>query len=80
AETLTDGLRALLLEREGYKTKVFEFVGVEHTPKNNMIVGIHGRRPESAAADHIREIKEFYGVSRQRLETLLGHKSNIPTK
>ncbi|MEJ7700530.1 MAG: SAM-dependent methyltransferase [Pyrinomonadaceae bacterium] len=39
AETLTDGLRALLLERSGYSTKIFEFISTEHTPKNNMIVG-----------------------------------------
>jgi SAM-dependent methyltransferase len=71
AESLTDGLRALLLEREGYKTKVFEFVGVEHTPKNNMIVGVRGARPNLKVADQIREIKAFYGIANQRLEWLL---------
>ncbi|MEO6588450.1 MAG: SAM-dependent methyltransferase, partial [Pyrinomonadaceae bacterium] len=39
AELITDGLRALLLEKSGYATKLFEFVATEHTPKNNMIVG-----------------------------------------
>ena len=40
AETLTDGLRAMLLESQGYSTKVFEFVSSEHTPKNTMIAAV----------------------------------------
>ncbi len=39
AETITDGLRSLLLEKSGYSTKLFEFIATEHTPKNNMLVG-----------------------------------------
>jgi hypothetical protein len=37
AESLTDSLRALLLEAAGYTVKVFEFVSTEHTRKNTMI-------------------------------------------
>lgn len=37
AEIVTDGIRALLLEAEGYKTSVFEFISTEHTAKNVMI-------------------------------------------
>lgn len=40
AELLTDGIRALLLEAYGYKTKVFEFIATEHTPKNVLIVAV----------------------------------------
>jgi hypothetical protein len=36
AEMLTDTLRALLVEAEGYDAKVFEFVSLEHTGKNKM--------------------------------------------
>ncbi len=73
AETLTDGLRALLLERSGYSTKIFEFVLTEHTPKNNMIVGTRtGRKANFEKLDEqIRAIKEFYGIKEQRLENLL---------
>ena len=73
AETLTDGLRSLLLEREGYATKLFEFISVEHTPKNNMLVGTRLAKPPSPDRfdDEIRTIKEFYGIEHQRLETLL---------
>ncbi len=34
---LTDSLRALMLEAFGYKTKIIEFISVDHTPKNLMI-------------------------------------------
>ena len=37
AEILTDGIRALLLEANGYKTNVFEFISTEHTAKNVMM-------------------------------------------
>ncbi|HEX8249580.1 MAG TPA: SAM-dependent methyltransferase [Pyrinomonadaceae bacterium] len=73
AEIITDGLRALLLEKSGYATKVFEFIATEHTPKNNMIVGtrqkakIDGEEYER----EIAEIKNFYGIESQRLESLL---------
>jgi SAM-dependent methyltransferase len=73
AEILTDGLRALLLERSGYATKVFEFISIEHTAKNNMIVGT--RRERVAESENINrqisEIKDFYGIREQRLEKLL---------
>ncbi len=73
AETLTDGLRSLLLERSGYATKVFEFISTEHTPKNNMIVGAkHGKTVDVNDLDEqIERIKTFYGIERQRLENLL---------
>jgi hypothetical protein len=72
AETLTDGIRALLLESSGYSTKVFEFVPSEHTPKNNMIAAVRSNRPSKDAAEQIAAIKKTYGIKNQRLETLLG--------
>jgi Methyltransferase domain len=84
AETITDGLRGLLLEKSGYSTKLFEFISTEHTPKNNMIVGTRNiRKTDFEKFDQqIQSIKEFYSISEQRLETLLnGCKSNkIPKK
>ncbi len=43
AEWATDGLRALFLEWAGYRTKIMEFVGSEHTPKNLMIAAVRER-------------------------------------
>ena len=73
AETLTDGIRALLLEKSGYSTKLFEFISTEHTPKNNMIVGTRHEKMVNAEKldDQIQSIKHFYEIKEQRLETLL---------
>ena len=73
AEMLTDGLRALLLDSQGYDTQVFEFVALEHTSKNKMILAVKRGQPKPAdeVLAQIREIKAFYGIRDQCLETLL---------
>ena len=71
AELLTDGIRALLLESKGYKTKVFEFVSTEHTPKNVMIVGTKMDKPKTGARAQVAAIKKYYGIETHYLETLL---------
>ena len=73
AESITDGLRALLLEKSGYSTRVFEFISTEHTPKNNMIVGTRQKSeiPQSEVTSQIKEIKDFYGLDSHHLEALL---------
>ena len=73
AEFVTDALRSLLLERSGYSTRLFEFVPMEHTAKNIMLVGTRQSSPKSPEPiiDQIREIKAAYGIEHQRLETLL---------
>ena len=74
AEMVTDSLRALLLETCGYEARVFEFVALEHTSKNKMILA--GERPapttqaERARAE-VADLKSFYGIREQCLETLL---------
>lgn len=78
AEMVTDSLRALWLEARGYDAQVFEFVALEHTSKNKMILAL--RRPADAPGEarrradaerQIAEIKAFYGVREHRLEDLL---------
>lgn len=71
AELLTDGIRALILESKGYRTKVFEFVSTEHTPKNVMIVGIKTDKPKAAALAQVSAIKEHYGIGVHYLEEIL---------
>ncbi len=70
AAMLTDSLRALLLEASGYKTKLFEFIPLEHTAKNVMITAVRGR-PRPAAREEVARLKETFGVERHRLEELL---------
>lgn len=72
AEMVTDGLRALLLEANGYRTKVFEFVSDAHTPKNNLIVAQKGRAaPRNEVLDRIASAKALFGIDRHYLEDLL---------
>jgi hypothetical protein len=81
AEMITDGLRALLLEAHGYDTKVFEFISLEHTSKNKMILAqkrnplLHkAARDNSEILQQIAAIKEFYGIQEHCLESLLQEK------
>ncbi|MGP9801050.1 class I SAM-dependent methyltransferase [Rheinheimera sp. NSM] len=73
AEMVTDSLRALLLEAHGYDTKVFEFISLEHTSKNKMILATKRKQPRdnSKILQQIAQIKQFYGISEHCLESLL---------
>jgi hypothetical protein len=73
AEWATDGLRALHLEWAGYRTKLIEFVGSEHTPKNLMLAAIREREPftSDTARQRILEFKQFFGLERHALDDLL---------
>ena len=73
AEFVTDALRSLLLERSGYSVKLLDFVAVEHTPKNLMIVGTNTRAVHRHAEldREIAELKQLYSIKHQHLETLL---------
>lgn len=74
AEMLTDTLRALLLKAYGYETKVFEFVSLEHTSKNKMILATKRKdvtQPDAKIMAQIQALKEMYGIKKQTLELLL---------
>jgi len=80
AEMVTDGLRALLLEAHGYDAQVFEFVALEHTSKNKMILAVRrpgrqdtpqARKRRADTLAQIAQLKQFYGVREHCLETLL---------
>ncbi|MEO7852608.1 MAG: SAM-dependent methyltransferase [Rubrivivax sp.] len=73
ADMLTDALRALLLDACGYSTQVFEFVSLEHTAKNKMILATRRRQPTDAqpVLAQVDALKAFYGIRDQCLETLL---------
>lgn len=75
AEMVTDGLRALILEYFGYKTKVFEFVSGVHTPKNVLVVGIKskdkGAKNKEQILQKIKDAKAYFGIGYHHLERLL---------
>lgn len=70
---VTDGLRALLLEANGYHTKILEFVSLEHTSKNKMLLAVKHANPvdRQGLLTQIKQIKDFYGIREHCLETLL---------
>lgn len=74
AEMLTDTIRALLLNAYGYDTKVFEFVALEHTSKNKMILATKRKNftaPDEQVLAQIAELKKMYGIQKHSLELLL---------
>ncbi|PCI99394.1 MAG: SAM-dependent methyltransferase [Flavobacteriales bacterium] len=72
-EMVTDTLRALILEKNQYSTKVFEFVSNEHTRKNVMLVGQKSnKKPDTEKlTEKIDALKNEYGIESHYLETLL---------
>ena len=78
AEMLTDSLRALLLQAYGYETKVFEFVALEHTSKNKMILAVkksQSAQQQAQVLAQVEQLKQFYGIERQCLQRLLAEPS-----
>jgi hypothetical protein len=58
----------------GYQTQVFEFVSLEHTSKNKMILAIKKQvslQQKQEVLEQIAAIKRFYGIKEHCLETLL---------
>lgn len=76
AELLTDGLRALVLESRGYRTRVVEFVGAEHTGKNVLIIAELVRPQDLAQArpeilERLESLRKAWGLPRIYLQALL---------
>lgn len=71
-EMVTDTIRALILEKENYKTKIFEFVSNEHTRKNVMLVGTKSSKKVDTdlIESKIEELKLSFGISEHYLEGL----------
>ena len=76
AETVTDSIRALLLEIADYDVQVFEFIGGEHTSKNVMITAVKRRKPRTTAQKEqlkirLKYLAEMHGIERQKLADLM---------
>lgn len=74
AEILTDTIRALILKAFGYKTKVFEFISTEHTPKNLLIVGVKGNAAaeiDKGPLQQIKSLKSLFNIGYHQLEKLM---------
>ena len=74
AEMVTDGVRALILEYFGYKTKVFQFISDAHTPKNVLVVGVKGKanpKKQAEILEKLKATKAYFGIDYHHLEKLL---------
>lgn len=70
SETVTDSLRALLLEAAGYKVQVFEFIGGEHTSKNVMITAVKSKGSDPDAnkiREQIQSLAKLHGIRELKL-------------
>ena len=76
AVMITDTIRALIMEYFGYKTQVMEFIEMEHTPKNVLLVGRktskESRNPEILR--QIGKLKSQYGIESHYLENAMALK------
>ena len=74
AVMITDTIRALIMEYFGYKTQVMEFIEMEHTPKNVLLVGRKVGEPSTEEKERIlneiKSLKERYGIERHYLEKI----------
>ena len=73
AVMVTDTIRALILEYFGYKTQIMEFIEMEHTPKNVLLVGRKTSKnaKEPKILQQIADLKARYGIERHYLEAAL---------
>lgn len=69
AVMITDAIRALVMEYCGYKTQVMEFIEMENTPKNVLLVGRKSEAPidKSAISKQINGLLEQYGIGEHYL-------------
>jgi hypothetical protein len=73
AVMITDTIRTMILEYFGYKTQVMEFIEMEHTPKNVLLVGRKSSKNAKAPEilQQIADLKQQYGIEKHYLEEAL---------
>jgi SAM-dependent methyltransferase len=74
AEMVTDGMRALIMEFFGYKTKAMQFISDVHTPKNVMLVGVKStisKDKQELILRKIQQSKSYFGIGYHHLERLM---------
>ena len=84
AETVTDSIRALLLEIAGYNVQVFEFIGGEHTSKNVMITAVKqsfgneqtqgSTSDQEALRKRLKDLASLHGIREQKLAKWMGER------
>ena len=67
AELITDAIRSLVLQAYGYSVKVMEFVALEHTPKNVLIVGKRTQSFDHVAKKKVFDMMAQFGIKKHYL-------------
>ncbi len=72
-EMVTDTMRALIMEKRNYQTKIFEFVSNEHTRKNILLVGSKTQQQidEMDIDRKLDSLKQTYHIDYHYLERLV---------
>ena len=59
AALVTDAARAKLLEANGYRTQILEFIDMEHTPKNLLIRAVKTNASKEVKEAALSDVKDM---------------------
>lgn len=59
AAIVTDAARAKLLEANGYRTQILEFIDMEHTPKNLLIRAVKTNASKEVKEAALSDVKDM---------------------
>lgn len=65
AAIVTDAARAKLLEANGYRTQILEFIDMEHTPKNLLIRAVKtyaSKEVKEAALSDVKDMEKALNI------------------
>ncbi len=68
---LTNVIRGLVLEAHGYKVRVTEFTGLEHTMKNELILAERHQRSNAQARGELNRLIDQFGVKPALLDVMV---------
>lgn len=69
AALVTDGIRANLLEEQGYQVQIMEFIDMEHTPKNILIRAVRESNPQKRVTN-VGKMAQFLGGGEHSAEAV----------
>ncbi len=76
-DMLADSMRSILLESNGYKVKIFEYVPTSETPKNVMVravkVGSISKKRKSSLIMEYNKLNNFFNVDIKLAEYIKMH-------
>ena len=75
---ITDGIRANILEEQGYQVQVMEFIDMEHTPKNILIRAVKEKETKKTDTG-ISKTTEFLHVRNTLQKLILDRDHGIDT-